>query len=304
MTKCELSFELETKCLFSHYFLLLPLCYLYHDTSRCCVLMCLRSKWYLLFRFCHQYGRGESTPCNAESSSTLISPHLDLDYSDSAVSHLFPPFHIYVQVGSWLLTKETCAAIATAITSDGYMARHSLVSKVGQLLLSTLTTLKHAGAAFAARDALQLIAIHCLKTQNSSDIRLLPDVWSRRLIDEISLNEKVRNSTLRRSTGYALGFLAIMRADVGNKSASSIISIPLLQKLLMLSLPPERRVKESLAKLKIVESQADESKLFVYSSNLNLNHPYIRDDQYEVSRIINCYWTYLDLLHKLLIMEM
>ena len=83
-------------------------------------------------------------------------------------------------------------------------------------------------------------------------------------LDEISLNEKVRNSTLRRSTGYALGFLAMMRADIGNKTGTATISIPLLQKLLMLSLPPERRVEESLEKLKSFGNQDDKNKIFVY----------------------------------------
>lgn len=186
-----------------------------------------------------------------------------------------------VVVGSWLLTKETCAAIASVITTEGYVATHILVSKVGQLLLSTLTTLKHAGAAFAARDALQQIAANCLNTKNPSNIRSLPDLWSHRLIDEISLNEKVRNSTLRRSTGYALGFLAIMRADVGNKSDSSIMSTPLLQQLLMLSLPPEQRIEESLAKLKIGDNEADRRKMFVYAHAPDLNQHYVLDSQYE-----------------------
>ena len=157
------------------------------------------------------------------------------------------------------------------------------MSKVGQLLISTLTTLKHAGAAFAARDALQQIALNCLNLKNPSDIRSLPGAWSHRLVDEISLNEKVRNSTLRRSTGYALGFLAIMRADVSNKSGSSTISIPLLERLLMLSLPPKERIEESLAKLRIFQSEIDRSKIFVYASNSTLKRPYILDSQYEVS---------------------
>ena len=187
------------------------------------------------------------------------------------------------------MTKETCAAIASVITIEGYIAKHSLVSKVGQLLLSTLTTLKHAGAAFAARDALQLIATNCLNPKNPSDIRDLPDAWSHRLVDEISLNEKVRNSTLRRSTGYALGFLAIMRADVGNKSASTVISAPLLQKLLMLSLPPEQRIKESLTKLKIFENDADINNMFVYAMASGMDQPYLLDNQYEVGRRTSCY---------------
>eukprot|EP00536_Pseudo-nitzschia_multiseries_P014348 jgi/Psemu1/246033/estExt_Genewise1.C_6880008 len=186
-----------------------------------------------------------------------------------------------VVVGSWLLTKETCAAIASVITTEGYLARQVLISKVGQLLLSTLTTLKHAGAAFAARDALQQIATSCLKPNSPLEISSLPDAWSRRLIDEISLNEKVRNSTLRRSTGYALGFLAIMRADVGNKSDSSAMSTPLLQKLLMLSLPSEQRVEESLAKLKMAGNLADRNKMFVYASAQNVEHRFVLDNQYE-----------------------
>jgi len=186
-----------------------------------------------------------------------------------------------VVVGSWLLTKETCAAIASVITTEGYLARHVLVSKVGQLLLSTLTTLKHAGAAFAARDALQQIAKSCLKPNNASDIRSLPDAWSRRLIDEISLNEKVRNSTLRRSTGYALGFLAIMRADVGNKSDSSALSTPLLQQLLMLSLPSEQRVEDSFAKLKMTGNSADRNKMFVYALANDSKQHFVLDSQYE-----------------------
>ena len=155
-------------------------------------------------------------------------------------------------------------------------------------MLSTLTTLKHAGAAFAARDALQQIATNCLNPKYPSDIRSLPDVWSHRLIDEISLNEKVRNSTLRRSTGYALGFLAIMRADVGNKSDSSVMSTPLLQHLLMLSLPPEQRIEKSLAKLKIGENGADRRKMFVYASAPDINQHYVLDSQYEVSQISFC----------------
>ena len=225
--------------------------------------------------------KGDSTPLNVNTGaigangtfSSVSATNIEEEKARLAMQR--------VVVGSWLLTKETCAAIASVITTEGYLAPHSLVSKVGQLLLSTLTTLKHAGAAFAARDSLQLIAIDCLRPKNPPEIRSLPDVWSRRLIDEISLNEKVRNSTLRRSTGYALGFLAMMRADIGNKTATATISVPLLQKLLMLSLPPERRVEESLQKLKTFGNQVDKNKIFVYASNTTTSESYVRDDQYE-----------------------
>lgn len=191
----------------------------------------------------------------------------------------------YLQVGSWLLTKESCGAISSVILIEGYVASQILVSKVGQLLLSTLTTLKHAGAAFSARDALQLIATNSLHQNKPLDIRSLPDTWSRRLIDEISLNEKVRNSTLRRSTGYALGFLAIMRSDVANKSEPCNICNPILQQLFKLSLPPERRTKEALAKLNMSEDKIDPSQIFVYATTSCMRQPYILDSQYEVRRL-------------------
>ena len=194
-------------------------------------------------------------------------------------------FYFLLQIGSWLLTKEACAAMASVITVEGYIPRHIIVSKVGLLLLSTLTTLKHAGAAFAARDALQQIAANCFNLKKSYDTYSLPAAWSNRLLEEISLNDRVRNSTLRRSTGLAMGFLAIMRADVvASKSNSSAICHPLLQKLLMLSLPPEQRIEDALAKLNISKGHADQSKVFVYSTTPRMDQPYVLDSQYEVRR--------------------
>ena len=95
------------------------------------------------------------------------------------------------QVGSWLLTKETCAAVAVTVASKGFEAPFGLVEKVGMLLISTLTSLKHAGAAFSARDSLQEIATTCLSSKNSKNgLCLLPDLWVSRLLDEISSNPK------------------------------------------------------------------------------------------------------------------
>ena len=79
---------------------------------------------------------------------------------------------------------------------------YTVVSTAGDLLISTLTTLKHQGAAFAAHKGFQKICERCYNEGDRNGIRFLPSKWSQRLIHEISCPEIVRDSTLRRSTGY------------------------------------------------------------------------------------------------------
>lgn len=88
------------------------------------------------------------------------------------------------------------------------------------------------------------------------EIRSLPAEWASRLLDEISLTEKVRNSTLRRSTGYALGFMAILRAETQTKSSTTSFSKSILGRLVTLSLPPEELIEEAFARLGIAPIQS------------------------------------------------
>ena len=105
-------------------------------------------------------------------------------------------------MGSWLLTKEACATLSSVITDFPGKSDFNIISTAGDLLISTLTTLKHQGAAFAAHKSLQKICARCYTEGDENGIRLLPSKWSHRLIFEISSPELVRDSTLRRSTGY------------------------------------------------------------------------------------------------------
>ena len=121
------------------------------------------------------------------------------------------------------------------------------------LLISTLISLKHVGAAFAAHRALQQISLFCF---NSTDPALgsLPLSWANRLLGEITEAEKVRDSTLRRSTGYGLGFLAIMRSEVSSGSDSRNLCVFILSKILRLTLPSTVDLQHFFAKLKLSES--------------------------------------------------
>ena len=55
-----------------------------------------------------------------------------------------------VVIGSWLLTREACATLTTLITYDPKYVPSPVVGRAGQLLITTMTALKHQGAAYAA----------------------------------------------------------------------------------------------------------------------------------------------------------
>jgi hypothetical protein len=181
--------------------------------------------------------------------------------------------------------KETCTAIAATMTADGFEAPYTLVEKVGVLLISTISSLKHAGAAFVARDSLQEVAKVCMSSSNK-DVSALPELWARRLLEEISSYEKVRESTLRRSTGYALGFLAIMRSEISSKPGSSTIIPRVLENILAFSLPPEEEVKLAFERLQLSDEVAAKPSEFFYSpSSTGSRRFFVPNGEYEVSRL-------------------
>ena len=171
-----------------------------------------------------------------------------------------------------MLTRETCASLAALLTSKYFSASRDLLNQAGMLLISTLTSLKHAGAAFAAHRALQQIAEHCLDSSESF-IAKLPALWAQRLLDEISETEKVRDSTLRRSTGYALGFLAIMRSEMSAKVEPRTLCTYILSQILTLSLPAKHDLDMFLSKVGLSPTQL-ESVFSILSAerNTNLGH--------------------------------
>ena len=150
-------------------------------------------------------------------------------------------------------------------------------------MISTLTTLKHAGAAFAARDSLQTVVATCLSSKVDDKIRCLPERWAARLIEEISMSEKVRDSTLRRSTGYALGFLAIMRSEIASKKGPNLICSRTLERLITFSLPPEEQVKRAFDKLELNNADDSISSFFLESSGERRS--FVRNEEYEVSNL-------------------
>ena len=182
-----------------------------------------------------------------------------------------------------MLIKETCAAASAIIAVQGFDAPSSLIQKCGTLLISTLISLKHAGAAFSARDSIQEIAHTCLISQEV-ELHSIPEKWVDRMLDEMCSYDKVRDSTLRRSTGYALGFLALMRSELATRSSNSTLCHRVLTRIVAFSLPAEKQLKSALSTLNVLhEEQEDVSSIFYSSIDDSNESLLLPESRYEVS---------------------
>lgn len=153
------------------------------------------------------------------------------------------------------MTKEACTSLASTITCNKFEPSLELVESVGSLLISTLTTLKHQGAAFAAHRALQDIVAFCFKTSCfKNHFASHPILWANRLMEEISGAGHVRDSTLRRSTGYGLAFLSIMRSEPPSSVTPRMLCPDIMLTLLQMSLPSEEELQSFLQRIDLSEA--------------------------------------------------
>ena len=186
-----------------------------------------------------------------------------------------------VVIGAWLLTKEACATLATAVTDHPSSPPAPLVESAGSLLISAMVSLKHQGAAFAAHNALQRISLTC---NSFEELLSFPEKWAKRIIHEISSNETVRDSTLRRSTGFSLGLLSLMRTEPSLSTSSSGLCQHVIAEIIRYSLPSSTVMSENLQKW-TASGESIES-TFVYPSLTSVGWPlsstFVNDDGYEV----------------------
>lgn len=180
-----------------------------------------------------------------------------------------------VIMGTWLLIKEACAALSS-ITSSSPVKDAGLLSTAGDLLISTLTSLKHQGAAFAAHKSLQKLCSICYSRNKVTNIRHLPNDWSEKLLHGISSVEVVRESTLRRSTGYGLGFLSILRSE---EVSPRFLFPHILSAIIRLSLPSASVMKAQLKKW-----GSSDKDMFVYSKTIASEgvQSFVPDSSYQV----------------------
>jgi hypothetical protein len=186
-----------------------------------------------------------------------------------------------VVMGTWLLIKEACAALSS-IAVSAPVKDAGLFTIAGNLLISTLTSLKHQGAAFAAHKSLQKLCSICYSgIRQANDIRYLPSDWSEKLLHGISSVELVRDSTLRRSTGYGLGFLSILRSE---QVSPSLLFPHILSNIIRLSLPATSAMEMQLQKW-----SSSDREMFVYSKTIASEgiESFVPDSCYQV-RLVVC----------------
>ena len=79
-------------------------------------------------------------------------------------------------VGSWLLTKDACEALAVVLSIKDVPTDAATMEDTGLLLLRTQIYVKHTGAAYAAHKALQQLSVLCFNV-NDEFIESLPLKW-------------------------------------------------------------------------------------------------------------------------------
>lgn len=126
-----------------------------------------------------------------------------------------------------------------------------------------------------------MVVAVCFAAKDAVDLHGLPSKWTKRLVDEISMSDKVRDSTLRRSTGYALGFLAIMRSEIAAKQGPTHLCSSILDELITFSLPPKIQLRNAMEQIGMGDFQNTKASLFVLSSGQKRS--LVRDAGYEVS---------------------
>jgi hypothetical protein len=175
-------------------------------------------------------------------------------------------------MGSWFLIKEA-SALLPSIARNTPNCETTIISSAGSLLISCLTTLKHQGAAFAAHKSLQSLCSICYSPDATESLRKLPSLWAKRFLNEISGKaSEVRDSTLRRSTGYGLGFLAILRTE--NLSPRFLFPY-VLANIIKLSLPPASTMKSYMTKW-----AATSNEMFIFTKDLSTDDAFVTDSEY------------------------
>lgn len=181
-------------------------------------------------------------------------------------------------MAAWLMTKEACASLASTITCTEFDPSLRSVERVGSILISTLTALKHQGAAFAAHRALQEVVEFCFSTSVDEAFVNLPPLWAKRLMSDISGSGKVRDSTLRRSTGFALAFLSIMRSEPPSGVTPRVLCPDILATLVRLSLPPKDDLEKHMKQLGF--TQGSKESLHSTSAVISSQFELTTDDEF------------------------
>ncbi len=133
--------------------------------------------------------------------------------------------HQQVVVGSWLMAKEAAFVLSDLVTKaiscvapNTHSATSSMllltevqVERVGHSFWNALLSMRHMGAISTVRNAFQKVCEALLQKCTIATLAALPMRWLRRLLQRI--REENDQFVLHRSSGFAMAFQAILRAE-------------------------------------------------------------------------------------------
>ncbi|CAM9242712.1 unnamed protein product [Ectocarpus sp. 4 AP-2014] len=182
-------------------------------------------------------------------------------------------------VGAWLLAKETCRFFSTLVAASplpsqeeagatgspglsagasdggkgadvrgsGCLLAAKDVTAIGETLLKTLLSLKHMGCVASAQAALQTVCEAMLHGgRRNAPLARLPSLWLDQLLGQLA-GEK-QEFVLRRSTGLAFTFMAILRAEP--RSVEPVLLPRCMGHLLAMAKAHEAQSKDNESKRK------------------------------------------------------
>ncbi|CAM9203468.1 unnamed protein product, partial [Ectocarpus sp. 8 AP-2014] len=183
-------------------------------------------------------------------------------------------------VGAWLLAKETCRFFSTLVTvsplplqeeegatgspdlsagasdggkgadvrGSGSLLAAQDVTAIGETLLETLLSLKHMGCVASAQATLQTVCEAMLHGgRRNAPLARLPSLWLDQLLGQLA-GEK-QEFVLRRSTGLAFTFMAILRAEP-SRSVEPVLLPRCMGHLLAMAKAHEPQSKDDESKSK------------------------------------------------------
>ncbi|CAN0161291.1 unnamed protein product [Ectocarpus sp. 6 AP-2014] len=192
-------------------------------------------------------------------------------------------------VGAWLLAKETCRFFSTLVAASplplqeeegatgspdlsagasdggkgadvrgsGSLLAAKDVTAIGETLLETLLSLKHMGCVASAQAALQTVCEAMLHGgRRNAPLARLPSLWLDQLLGQVA-GEK-QEFVLRRSTGLAFTFMAILRAEP-SRSVEPVLLPRCMGHLLAMAKAHEAQSKDNESKSK--DNTGDDTKV-------------------------------------------
>eukprot|EP01084_Bolivina_argentea_P105929 189720_1 len=150
--------------------------------------------------------------------------------------------HQQVVVGSWLMAKEaafvlsdlvtksiSCAAAATSMM----LLTEVQVEKVGHSFWNALLSMRHMGAISTVCNAFQKVCEALLQKCSIASLAALPLSWLRGLLK--CMREEDYHFVLRRSSGFATAFQAILRSEP--RDSQPVLLHEAMEELLKLAAP-------------------------------------------------------------------